>query len=70
MKTQATDRTAWQKLCVETYLPRVVKSEAVLQRVTLDTGPRIGKVETIAFGPYVTEVNFWYHADGRLAFVR
>lgn len=70
MKTQTTDLTEWQKSCVDEYIPKIVKSETILTRATADAGPRIGKVETIAYGPFVTEVKFWYYANGSLAFVR
>ena len=52
-----------------TELPKVIKDMQVLHRADTQ-GPRITRVQTIAYKGKLTQVNFWHDANGRLLYVK
>ncbi len=54
------------KVVTGAEMPRVISDVEVLQRVTFDAGPRIGRVQRIEYRGNVSTVNFWYNNDGSL----
>ena len=65
-----TERTLAEKAYMESHIPKVLKTEHPLYPVSMNSGPRIGKIDTVQYGPITVQVNYWYDENGRLLYVR